>query len=598
MKRNRFVLSVVAVISLAVLILVIQSVRQRAGRVNILLITLDTTRADRLGCYGYRDALTPALDKLAARGVLFENAYTPIPITLPAHTSILTGLYPPEHGLHTNGKNSLGAGVPTLAKILAAEGYDTAAFLAAFVLDSKFGLDRGFQIYNDDLTGAAPNPDKSHRYRPAELMVGSAMTWLKHRDEKPFFCWVHLFDPHLPYHEHSATFGNRFAGKPYDAEIAYVDQQIERLVDFLESQDLKDQTLIVVAGDHGESLGEHDEQYHSMMVYNSTMRIPLIANHPKLCSPNRRVSTPVSLVDIFPTILDCVGVDSPQPVSGRSLKGSLQGQSLEPVPLYGETEEPFFEAGWSPLQSVTTEQWKFIRTTRVELYDLKNDPAEEHNLATEKHDQVQELKETLAEMESRMRLRTAGDVQLTAKEKRVLASLGYTAGNSPAKAGHPQKELRDIKDMIGHFNKLGDAKVLIAQRNYKAAVPILEEMLKDDEDYFKARASLGICYARLGRLDEAVTNFERTLELAPDSDRVHAALGATLMMQKKFDRAITSLSTSLKINPNSALVHYNMGESLRQIGKTDEARTQYLESLKLNPNFAPARKALSSLPKQ
>jgi arylsulfatase A-like enzyme len=299
-------------------------------RPNVLLITLDTTRADRLGCYGYTPALTPAIDGLAARGVLFERAYTPAPLTLPSHASMMTGLFPPEHGLLVNGRGRLGENVSTLAEVFRDAGYDTAAFLGSFVLHSKFGLDRGFKEYDDDMTNTDPTEDGLHRQRDGIWVVDSALAWLQKRRTKPFFCWVHLYDAHAPYLAHTEDFGDRFADSPYDGGIAYVDLQVQRLVNHLEGNGLTEQTLIVVVGDHGESLGEHDEKEHGLTLYGSVLRVPWIWAGPGATSAGRRVLQPVSLIDLRPTLLETVGLGEPSRASGRSLHAALVGRPIDP----------------------------------------------------------------------------------------------------------------------------------------------------------------------------------------------------------------------------------------------------------------------------
>lgn len=247
-------------------------------RPSLLVVTLDTTRADRLGCYDSASARTPVLDELAASGVLCENAYSVAPMTLPAHASLFTGLYPPETGVVTNGRGRLSETNQTLAEILKRQGYDTAAFVGSFVLNARFGLDQGFRTYDDDLAGGEPELTGVLRRRSGEAVVDAAIRWLaeKRSRSQPFFCWVHLYDPHAPYLAHTELFGDEFHGRPYDAEIAYIDRQVGRLVDFLRSHRLEDDTLLVVVADHGEGLGDHGEETHSETLYNSILRVPLI----------------------------------------------------------------------------------------------------------------------------------------------------------------------------------------------------------------------------------------------------------------------------------------------------------------------------------
>src|SRR5262245_10488970 len=342
----------------------------RAGllsrRPNVLLITLDTTRADRLGCYGCATALTPALDALAAEGVLFERAYTPAPLTLPSHASMMTGLYPREHGLVTNGRGCLDENISTLAEILRDAGYHTGGFIGSFVLHSKFGLRRGFAVYDDDMTNTDPTEDGMHRQRDGVWVVDSALAWLQQRRKKPFFCWVHLYDAHAPYSAHVDEFGGRFSDRPYDGGIAYVDLQIQRLVNHLRANRLWRETLVVVVGDHGESLGEHDEEEHGLTLYNSVMQVPWIWAGRGAPAAGRRVPQPVSLVDLRPTLLQAVGLRDTGPTSGRSLCVALTGGAAAAEDCYSAADFPLIEHGWAPLRSLTTAGWKYIRTPDVE----------------------------------------------------------------------------------------------------------------------------------------------------------------------------------------------------------------------------------------
>ena len=295
---------------------------------NVVLITLDTTRADRLGCYGYARALTPALDELAAKGVLFEQAFCSAPLTLPSHATMLTGLHPPEHGLRVNAKKSLDSTTVTVAEVLRKAGYRTGAFIASFVLDSEFGLDGGFDVYDD---GEADNDSvqsaeaKVMQYRSGDRVTDAALKWLAGVDE-PFFCWVHLFDPHQPYRRHEALAGTAFAGKPsYDSEIAFADMQVRRLMDFLSGRHLSDRTLVVVVGDHGEGFGQHGEIDHGWMLYDTTMRVPLIFSLPGRVGQGQRSDALVSLVDLMPTILEFAGIERASTGMGRSLGAALSG---------------------------------------------------------------------------------------------------------------------------------------------------------------------------------------------------------------------------------------------------------------------------------
>ncbi len=562
---------------------------------NVLLITLDTTRADRLGCYGYSPASTPVLDRLAKKGVLFERAYAPVPLTLPSHASMLTGLYPPEHGLRNNGKAALSPGLPTLATELQASGYETGAFVAAFVLDHKFGLQRGFDTYDDDLSLSDHSLDGHHQYRDGSLVIDAALKWLRPRIQtrKPFFCWVHLFDAHFPYLAHEDRFGNQFADRPYDAELAYVDGQLDRLISTLERSGALDDTLIVVVGDHGESLGEHGELTHSMTVYDATLRVPFLMVSPTEGRPGHRVAEPVSLVDLAPTVLDQLGRRPIANATGRSLRSALRGETLPILPCYAETDEPYHAGHWSPLRAIITSKWKYIRSPRPELYDLIADGSELRNLATEMPDQVHQLEGDLAEWEARMNESLADNVALTEQERRALTSLGYASHRDTI--GGEEQSLLDVKDMLPYYYKLNDAAAMIDAGQYDLAEPLLREVLAADDDYFAAHGELGRCLLRQNRLPEAVQSLRRAMALDPGADGVQSMLGATLFMQGDYAAANEALELAVRLNPDVYQNHFNLGMTMEKLGRIDEAVKHYQHCLEISPNIGPAQQRLEVL---
>ena len=557
----------------------------RQPRVNVLIVTLDTTRADRIGCYGHQGALTPVLDGLAERGVLFEHAYTPAPLTLPAHASLFTGLYPPEHGLRTNGKDRLGDEIPTLATVLRGRGYDTAAFVASFVLDSKFGLERGFQTYDDDMTGTAPADEALHRNRNGDVVVDQALQWLEGRTDQPFLCWVHLYDPHAPYVDHQDLFGDQFRDRPYDAEIAFVDRQIARLLDFLKARKLTDRTLVVVVGDHGEGLDEHLERRHGQMLYQSTMHVPLIVSRPGSLPQGQRIATPVSLVDLSPTILNSTGGTLPGPISGQSLSGLMRGQALASRGLYGTTDETFLESGWSPLRSLTTDKWKYIRTTRPELYDLIADPHETRNLAGEQAAQMQTLEQQLTELEMTLTQRQGTAVQLSPAEQRRLASLGYLGGQSGRESVPAATQLPDIKDMMAHYNALEDIRLLIDTNQLDEATQRLQALTKAAPEYELAEISLGDVYLRQKKFAEATAVYRTVLKRNPESALAHCHLGDIAEAQGKFAAAMPHYLEALQREPDSAKLHYNLGRILALLGNDQEAIPHFETALELDPGY-------------
>lgn len=573
---------------------------RRSPPPNIVFITLDTTRADRLGCYGYDKAETPHLDALARRGTLFERAYAPAPMTVPSHSSMLTGLWPPEHGVITNGQMALPDGIPALAEVLAKGGYDTGAFVAAFVLQKKFGLARGFKVYDDDLSQAERSSDELHRYRDGRLVIDSAVRWLKGRASRgsgqPFFCWVHLYDPHDPYLDHADEFGERFADRPYDAELAYVDGQLGRLFATLESLKVSHNTIVVVVGDHGESLGEHDEQTHGYMLHESTLRVPLIIADPRGDGTARRVTNPVPLVDLFPTMLELGGGRPDREIGGKSLLPALAGSPLEPRTCYSRTEEPYLQAFWSPLQGLTTEGWRYVRTTRPELYDLANDPKELVNLADKQPEKLKELEAELARFESGLKKRAGTAVAVTAEERRALESLGYTGGGlPPSQRPEGEQKLPDIKDMIGTLNQLHDATELMDEKKYEEAAKILEPLARDVPNLFRARLNLGRCRMSQQKFEDAIQWFKAALEIDPNSDRAHDMLGFCYLRLRKLELAAEHFQRLLEIRPESETGLLFLGEIHQRQGDAAGAMRYYEAVLRVNPQNDAAMQALMAL---
>lgn len=347
---------------------------------GVLLITVDTLRADHLGCYGAASGATPHMDRLAGDGVLFEDASTPVPITLPAHTSLLTGVSPPVHGVRDNARYRLREDVRTMAEA----GWEGGAVLGAVVLNGIFGLDRGFAHYDDAIEVVADDgPEGSFARRRAGGVVDAALAWLRGRPKgSRFFLWVHLFDPHTPY-DPPAPFDTEY-GDTYQGEVAYTDQQVGRLLEGLEDLGVRENTLIILTSDHGEGLGEHGELTHGFFVYQSTVHVPLLMRLPGRIPAGNRISAPVNLVDVLPTVLDLTGSQHPEGLEGRSLLQAVTlGQEPAARDQYLETYLPYFQMRWAGSRALRDGRWKFIEAPTPELYDLQNDPGERRNLAAQ-----------------------------------------------------------------------------------------------------------------------------------------------------------------------------------------------------------------------
>jgi arylsulfatase A-like enzyme/Flp pilus assembly protein TadD len=605
-----------------------------AKRPNVLLVTLDTTRADHLGCYGARDALTPALDGLAARGTLFEHAYTASPMTLPAHATLMTGLEPPEHGLRVNGKSRLAPTIPTLAEILSAQGYRTGAFVAAFVLNRQFGLDRGFTVYDDDLAGARKQTVEEHLsvYRPGDRVVDAALAWLETTDPgRPFFAWVHLYDPHWPNYANAALAGTRFAGvASYDAEVAFMDLQVARLLDFLDRRGIREETLVVAIADHGEGLGDHGEQEHGYLLNEEVLRVPLLVALPGVVRPGHRVDAVVSSVDVVPTILDLLEVPDGTRSRGRSLRAALTGGSIPSLPSYAETDLPYTVFGWSPLRSLTTDRWKYVRTARPELYDRAADPTERKNLHGARPDAAADLEKTLASVERTLSGDAAPAVTLDADARRRLAALGYVDGGAPAaeRAGRP---LRDVKDMlpVKHLGAELAAGLAGGAIDVTRGITIATDLVAKSPESATFHARLGALLLKAGRADDAARELAETIRLQPDHAEARNNLGHILVRQGRYPEAIAQLAEAarlrpdlaearlglglaesargnktdaarqfakaVRLDPTSADAHLNLGNALAGTGRPARAAREYREALRLRPDFGLAHHDLATL---
>jgi len=419
---------------------------------NLLVITLDTTRADRLGCYGDRAARTPALDALAREGVLFENGYTPVPVTLPAHCSLFTGRWPIAHGVRNNGSYKLSEKELTLAERLSAQGYDTAALIAVYVLKSKFGLSQGFALYDDRL-GYEEKAGNVDAQIPADRVYAKFQHWLEGKGDRPFFLWAHFYDPHKPYAP-PADYLQASGGDAYRGEVAYMDHYIGRMIADLKERQLLDRTLIVIAGDHGEGFGEHGEKGHGIFCYQESVNVPLIFFNAALLKKPARITQRVSLVDVMPTVLEMLGLGAAENSQGVSLAELARSGKESPArPLYLETMYGHELNNWAPLTGLISGPFKYISLPQAELYDLQADPYEKNNLFFKKNLAARKLDRELAQFIRDHQGSSGPDAStsLTADEKNALSALGYIS--SFAAAGQAGI---DPKKGIGYQNRYSE----------------------------------------------------------------------------------------------------------------------------------------------
>jgi arylsulfatase A-like enzyme/predicted Zn-dependent protease len=515
-----------------------------AGRLNVLLVTLDTTRADRLGCYGYLGGKTPNLDALASGGVLFQNVYAQVPLTLPSHCSIMTGTTPLAHGVHNNGGYVLSPERTTLAEMLKARGFHTAAFVASFSVDSRFGLDQGFDLYDDSFEAGLPFKSANSERR-ADTVAALFSAWLDGRGEEPFFAWVHFFDPHLPYRP-PAPYDREFSSNPYDGEIAFMDEAVGAVVGKLREKNLTGRTLVVVAGDHGEAFGEKIETGHGVFLYDGTLKVPLIMSFPGLLSEGRVVSSRVRLTDIVPTVLDMAGLPVPAGVEGQSLIPLANGKKGRDRETYIETFYPRENYGWSELVGLVSGDWKYIRAPKPELYNLRTDPAETRNEAGSAGETGAGLARKLEDL--------------------VLKSAGLPAGTNRTLTAEEQERLRSL----GYVNFSGGGAAS------SAADP------KDKLEVLKL-AQLGEGYELEGRYAEAKAAYARLLELVPESPASYVNLALSEARLKEFDEAIATLRLGTERMPDSAILHVRLGHTYLVTGRAAEALASMDRVIELEP---------------
>jgi arylsulfatase A-like enzyme/Tfp pilus assembly protein PilF len=534
---------------------------------SVLLVTLDTTRADHLGCYGAAFAATPNLDGLARSGARFDEAISPTPLTLPSHASIFTGRVPRRHGVRDNALFRLGEEPDVLADVLGRHGYTAAAFVSSVVLDRITGLDRGFRTYDDTVrVGARAAFDYRER---AAIQTNDAV--LRHLDglEEPFFLWVHYFDPHLPYVP-PEPFRSRFSERPYDGEIAFVDQQLGRLLDAVRKK--TPSLLVVVAGDHGESLGEHGEDAHGVFLYRATQRVPLVVAGPGV-PRGKVVRERVGLVDLAPTVLDLLGLPPLDDVDGRSLVPLMRGEDLPPRAYELESLFPSYAYGWASLRGLVLGGYKYILAPRSELYRTGADPREAHDLVAKEAERASAMEETLHELIADDAIPpAAGDPEL-AEQRRRLEALGYLSGSGPPEAG----DLVDPKDGIGWIVDLAAGREAYQTGRPSEGIEPLRRLLARNPHNVQGWLALAMCYLGTQQADRAVDAGRRALAIRPDDDLVHFNLANAFAVQgeRQTDartEARQHYERALELNPRFADAYLNYASFLERVGSRSEVR--------------------------
>ena len=547
---------------------------------NVLLITLDTTRADHLGCYGYDLARTPNLDGLAREGVRFARVYCPAPLTLPSHSTIMTGLYPATHGVRNNG-HELASKIRTLAEILKGRGFTTAAFVSSFSVDSRFGIGRGFDVYDDTFQPQAPlkGPNAERR---AEETFARFSRWLDNNGPGRFFAWVHYYDPHLPY-DPPSPYKEDSAGRPYDGEIAYMDHYVGAVLNRLKAKGLLDKTLVVVAGDHGEGLGDKVETGHGIFLYEETLRVPLIFHNARSFPRPRVVEGAVRLVDVAPTILETLGLKAEgSGMEGQSLIPWIRNKTGSDLDSLIETFYPRENFGWSELVGLVSGPWKYIQAPRPELYDLKNDPGEKTDLASSSPGRAGELRKKLEQELVRLSARPGdegGTAAVRIDDQERLRSLGYV-NFAPAKPGSAAP---DPKDKIGLLKLIQQAQAFEFEEKYTDAERVYREIVAEIPDSPESYVNLAIVQARQNRFDQALEALGRGIARIPDSEILLVRLGHTYLVMGKVQEALATMDKVLALNPRNVDALTVGAGILDATGRKGEARSHYERALAIEP---------------
>jgi arylsulfatase A-like enzyme/Flp pilus assembly protein TadD len=547
---------------------------------NLLLITIDTLRADRLSCYSKEHLTTPNIDSLANRGVLFTRAFANTSTTLPSHANILLGTTPLYHGVHDNSNFIVRQEFTSLAEHLKSNGYSTAAFVGAYPLDSRFGISQGFDYYDDDYDVRDVKTDTGGE-RTAEIVVDRALDWLKDQNS-PWFLWVHCWDPHAPY-EPPEPFKSRFSDEPYDGEIAYVDHVMGRLFDLLGKNELWDSSLVVFTGDHGESLWEHDEETHGVFAYNSTIWIPLIIHAPDMKS--RKIEQHVAHVDIFPTVCEVLDIKKPDFLQGISLLPALRGKKIRERPIYFESLYPYYSRGWAPLRGYIEADEKFMESPVPELYNLKNDFGERKNLASEKKLDSYRLEFERILRDFSLEESQQAKQKLDRRSLERLRSLGYIHDN-PGIEGKTLGSEHDVKVMISYHNKSVNATRLSHEGRISEAINMLKEIITERNDIGIAYKNLADIYDREGRTNDALMVLKAGLEAVPSYYEIFYSYVSLLLSEGEYDEVITVTHASRLLKKEIDPEIWNfLGLAYWNKGDLENAQRAYDKSVALDEKY-------------
>jgi arylsulfatase A-like enzyme/Flp pilus assembly protein TadD len=572
---------------------------------NIILITLDTTRADRMGFLSSRAGLTPNLDTLAREAAIFSRAYAQVPLTTPSHATILSGTYPQFHHVNYLG-DPLGRSVPWLPEILQANGYQTAAFVGALVLDANKlapGFDRGFDVYDAGFRRRLPGQDRYQTLeRRGEEVLRRAMVWLNSRPPGPFFLWIHLYDPHDPYTP-PEPYRTRFAAQPYDGEIAYTDSIVGRAIVELKAHNLFNGSVIAIMADHGEAFGEHGEQHHGIFLYDETVHVPLLIKLPGQHTQTR-VDNRVALADVAPTILLAAHLSVPSTMQGKSLlslisrsKASSSTSTTESDSdhaVYSESGYGHLSFGWSPLKAWRSGNYLFVDAPQRELYDESADHGESKNLATD----FEAVSETAAAQMAEFVRATASanlpKTTLTPEQAESLHALGYLGSDSTVST-ETNEVAPDPKQRIANANLLYEAMVHTENAEYEESIPILQEVVGREPHAISAYLLLGRAHVFLHQYQDAIAPLRRVIEATPDNSLARYELGCALVKTGRWDEATPQFEAAVSQMNSSSMMHFYLALVYQRTARNDEAAAEFKDALHVDPQNFPANLLLGRM---
>lgn len=564
-------------------------------RPHILLITVDTLRADYLGCYGGEVVETPHIDRLAAEGIRFRRALSHVPLTLPSHASVFSGMDPLSHGVHNNATFVLESRFTTLAEVLHENGYRTGAFVGAVPVDSRFGIDQGFDVYDDHYGGH--RRDSLLAERPAEEVLRAAMSWLDGQGGQRWFCWIHLFDPHSPYAP-PAPFSEKYGTNLYAGEVAYVDRALGELFDFLREQGYYEDTWIVFTSDHGEGLGDHGERNHGTFAYHSTLWVPLIFRYPAVLAPSQIIEGRARLSDIMPTVLDYLDLPIPEEVQGESLRPLIGGRAeREPRPVYFESMALTLNFNWASPRGLYVGKYKYIDLPLPELYDIESDFYETRNLVEIEPRVADDIRRRLQELLRHEGRDTVLSRPVDRKTQEMLRALGYIgSGYAASRSPHATfGESEDPKRLVGFLNRLEDARDLFREGRPEAAIEVYRSLIEERPDFALAYDSLAHIFRELGRTPEALEVLEAAYRRGVDSQAVWVRLGECLKEVGDVERAVAVLESAVEKYPDHVEARSVLGATYLDQGRTAEAVRIFQDLLREDPSLVLVHDNLGSV---